>query len=84
MSVQIKVLPVTDDAVGLVHPLDGPLAADGSLWTHDSFTERRLQEQLIRRFEADADGATVVDDGAADAGASADAKPAKAKPQAAA
>ena len=76
MSVQIKVLPVTEAAVGLVHPLDGPLAAEGSDWTHDAFTERRLQEQVIRRFEADADA------GGADA--TAEARPAKPKPQAAA
>ncbi|MCJ2102450.1 hypothetical protein [Methylobacterium sp. E-046] len=74
MSVQIKVLPVTEAEVGLVHPHDGPLAAEGSDWTHDAFTERRLQEQVIRRFEADADAGD----------ASAEAKPAKPKSQAAA
>lgn len=47
----IKVLPNTDDAVGLVHPVDGPLAAEGSTWSYDSFTIRRLDESVIRRFE---------------------------------
>lgn len=57
MPVSIKVLPTAEEHVGLVHPVDGPLAAEGSDWTHDVFTERRIQEQVIRRFEADADAA---------------------------
>lgn len=57
MTTMIKVLPTAEEHVGLVHPLDGPLAAEGSDWTHDAFTERRIQEQMIRRFEADADTA---------------------------
>ncbi|MFB0491306.1 hypothetical protein ABIE45_003892 [Methylobacterium sp. OAE515] len=73
MTTMIKVLPTAEAHVGLVHPVDGPLAAEGSVWTHDVFTERRIQEQVIRRFEADADAAPV------------EAKTvAKAKPQAAA
>ncbi len=74
MSVQIKVLPVAADAVGMVHPHGGPLAAEGSLWTHDTFTERLLQEQVIRRFEAGVDGADeaeAADAGSADADAAA-------------
>jgi len=75
MTTMIKVLPTAAEHVGLVHPVDGPLAAEGSDWTHDGFTERRIQEQVIRRFEAGAD----------DAGSAAtDAKAPKAKPQAAA
>jgi hypothetical protein len=57
MTTMIKVLPTAEEHVGLVHPVDGPLAAEGSDWTHDVFTERRIQEQVIRRFEADADAA---------------------------
>ena len=59
MTTMIKVLPTAEEHVGLVHPVDGPLAAEGSDWTHDVFTERRIQEQVIRRFEADADGAVA-------------------------
>ncbi|MCJ2053999.1 hypothetical protein [Methylobacterium sp. J-070] len=80
MTIMIKVLPTAAEHVGLVHPLDGPLAADGSLWTHDGFTERQIQAQVIRRFEAGVDDAAP-----ADAAAQADAKAAaKPKPQAAA
>ena len=76
MSVSIKVLPTAEEHVGLVHPVDGALASDGSLWTYDAWTEARLQEQVIRRFEAGVDDADA---------APAEAKSAaKAKPQAAA
>jgi len=54
MTIMIKVLPTAEAHVGLVHPVDGPLAAEGTDWTHDVFTERRIQEQVIRRYEADA------------------------------
>ncbi|MGU3668002.1 hypothetical protein ACLBX9_27765 [Methylobacterium sp. A49B] len=77
MSVSIKVLPTADEHVGLVHPVDGALAAEGSVWTYDAWTEARLQEQVIRRFEAGVDDAEA----AAPAEAKAAAKP---KPQAAA
>ena len=53
----IKVLPTTPDEVGLVHPIDGPLSADGSLWSYDAFTVQLLTAGTIRRFEAYADGA---------------------------
>ncbi|MCJ2021069.1 hypothetical protein MKK84_27215 [Methylobacterium sp. E-065] len=79
MSVSIKVLPTADEHVGLVHPVDGALEADGSVWTYDAWTEARIQEQLIRRFEVGADD-TVL----ADAAAQADAKAAKPKTQQAA
>ena len=80
MTIMIKVLPTAAEHVGLVHPVDGALAAEGSLWTHDVFTERQIQAQVIRRFEAGVDDAAP-----ADAAAQADAKvPAKPKPQAAA
>lgn len=74
MTVSLKVLPTAQEHVGLVHPVDGALAADGSVWTHDAFTERQLQKQIIRRFEADADAAEPVEAKAT----------VKAKPQAAA
>lgn len=72
----IKVLPTAEEHVGLVHPVDGPLAAEGSLWTHDGFTERQIQAQIVRRFEAGVD-----DVAPADAAAPADAKSAAAKPK---
>ncbi|WP_267426339.1 hypothetical protein [Methylobacterium sp. GC_Met_2] len=74
MSVSIKVLPTAEEHVGLVHPVDGALAADGSVWTYDAWTEARIQEQVIRRFEAGVDDAVP-------ANLKVDAKP---KPQAAA
>jgi hypothetical protein len=61
MTTMIKVLPTADEHVGLVHPVDGPLAAEGSDWTHDVFTERRIQEQVIRRFEAGVDDAAPAE-----------------------
>lgn len=75
MTAMIKVLPTAEEHVGLVHPLDGPLAAEGSLWTHDGFTERQIQAQIVRRFEAGVDDAAPVE---------AKAAAAKPKPQAAA
>ena len=54
MPAPIKVLPVDASAVGLVHPVDGPLAEGGSLWSYDTFTVRNLDADVIRRFEAEA------------------------------
>ncbi|MET3485369.1 hypothetical protein [Methylobacterium sp. 1973] len=61
MTAMIKVLPTAEEHVGLVHPVDGPLAAEGNDWTHDAFTERRIQEQVIRRFEAGVDDAAPAE-----------------------
>ena len=80
MTTMIKVLPTAVEHIGLVHPLDGPLASECSLWTHEAFTERQIQAQGVRRFEAGVDDAMP-----ADAAAQAEGKAAaKAKPQAAA
>ena len=54
MPAPIKVLPVDASAVGLVHPVDGPLSEAGSLWSYDTFTVRHLDAGVIRRFEAEA------------------------------
>lgn len=75
MTIAIRVLPTAEEHVGLVHPLDGPLAAEGSLWTYDAFTERQIQAQVIRRFEAGVDDAPPADAASADAAAKAAAKP---------
>ena len=69
----IKVLPTTSDEVGLVHPVDGALAAEGSLWSYDAFTMRQLTSGAIRRFEADVDGAVAPKPAAAEATPTADA-----------
>lgn len=51
MTQMITVEPTAEEHVGIVHPLDGALAAEGSTWTRDTFTERLLQVQAIRVVE---------------------------------
>jgi hypothetical protein len=49
---KIKVVPNVIGAIGLRHPVDGPLDRDGSSWTNDTFTSRKLLDGSIRRKEA--------------------------------
>ena len=45
------VVPNVVGAIGLRHPVDGPLDRDGSTWTLDAFTTRKLLDGSIRRKE---------------------------------
>ena len=50
MSERIAVLPAAPAYVGVLkHPIDGPLKAEGSLWTYDGFTCRMLTDGAIMR-----------------------------------
>jgi hypothetical protein len=53
MSDRIKVLPGHENARGLLHPIDGELKDEGSLWTYDGFTCRLLTDGDIRRAPED-------------------------------
>ena len=48
---KIPVVPNVLGAIGLRHPVDGPLDRDGSSWTLDTFTTRKLLDGSIRRKE---------------------------------
>ncbi len=48
---KIKVVPNVLGAIGLRHPVDGALDKDGSRWTLDTFTTRKLHDGSIRRAE---------------------------------
>ena len=48
---KIKVVPNVLGAIGLRHPIDGALDKDGSRWTLDTFTTRKLHDGSIRRAE---------------------------------
>ncbi len=63
MATKRKVIPARPDAIGTVHPVDGALRADGSKWTMDTFTQRRLHEGSIALHQEPAStkpAATVV------------------------
>ena len=51
MPIRRKVRAVGADAVGVVHPLDGPLGREGSEWTMDTFTQRMLLDGSIAFHE---------------------------------
>ena len=48
---KVDVVPNVIGAIGLQHPVDGPLHRDGSRWTLDTFTTRKLLDGSIRRKE---------------------------------
>lgn len=51
MPIKRKVRAVSEDAVGVVHPLDGPLGREGSEWTLDAFTQRMLLDGSVAFHE---------------------------------
>lgn len=64
---QSKIYPAQENAIGLRHPIDGPLAAAGSLWTEDGFTARLITDGAVTRDATAAWTAPAGDAPAADA-----------------
>lgn len=61
MTDRIAVLPNKDSAIGMAHPIDGPLKKDGSLWLDDLFTARRLTDGSIIRTPEKIEGEGQVE-----------------------
>lgn len=51
MTIRRKVVAARDSAIGMVHPSDGPLSREGSEWTLDAFTQRRIHDGSIAHYE---------------------------------
>src|SRR5512138_1890965 len=45
-------------AIGLQHPIDGPMKSYGAWWTDDAFTARMIVDGVVRRMPAK--GVTTV------------------------
>ena len=49
---KIKVYPTHESVFHVAHPIDGHISDEGSMWEHDAFTARMLNDNAVSRDEA--------------------------------